>query len=85
MTFDRDLMGKMNPETMNETRTGTIQRYDFSRGFGFVRPHGGDSDLFFHISACRPAGFEPCAGNVVSFEVEQAPDGRSRAINVVRA
>jgi cold shock CspA family protein len=67
---------------MDEKR-GTIQRYDFNRGFGFVKPAESDKDVFFHISMVAP-GYEPIERDTVTFQIETAPDGRLRATNVCK-
>ncbi|MCC4617257.1 cold shock domain-containing protein [Xanthomonas campestris pv. asclepiadis] len=64
---------------------GTLTRWNTDRGFGFITPAQPGDDLFVHISAF-PRGFEtPQIGEVISFETEPGPDGRPRAVRVVRA
>ncbi|MCC8473906.1 excalibur calcium-binding domain-containing protein [Xanthomonas arboricola] len=63
---------------------GTLTRWNTDRGFGFITPAQPGDDLFVHISAF-PRSFEaPRIGEVISFETEPGPDGRPRAVRVVR-
>lgn len=64
---------------------GTLTRWNSDRGFGFITPAQPGDDVFVHISAF-PRGFEsPRIGEVISFETEPGPDGRLRAVRVIRA
>lgn len=63
---------------------GTLTRWNDDRGFGFITPAQGGSELFVHISAFPRDGVRPAVGELVSFEKESAPDGRLRAIRVMR-
>ncbi|WP_338000684.1 excalibur calcium-binding domain-containing protein [Xanthomonas cucurbitae] len=62
-----------------------MTHWNTDRGFGFITPAQPGDDLFVHISAF-PRGFEsPRIGEVISFETEPGPDGRLRAVRVIRA
>ena len=64
--------------------TGTIKSLR-DRGFGFITPDGGTSDLFFHHSAVTDGGFEMMReGQRVSFDTEPDPrdSSRERAVRV---
>jgi cold shock CspA family protein len=63
---------------------GTLVRWNEDRGFGFVRPAQGLEDIFVHISAFPRDGTRPSIDETLSFEVERGPDGRKRAIRVMR-
>ncbi|MCG6871352.1 MAG: cold-shock protein [Gammaproteobacteria bacterium] len=50
--------------------TGTVKFFNATKGFGFIEPEGGGSDVFVHISAVERAGLGTLnEGQRVSFEV----------------
>jgi CspA family cold shock protein len=65
--------------------TGTVKWFNESKGFGFISPSDGSSDVFVHFSAIQGGGFKTLAeGQAVSFEVESGPKG-PHATNVTEA
>jgi CspA family cold shock protein len=60
---------------------GTVKWYNESKGYGFISPKDGGTDVFVHHSAiCGRMGNKTLAeGQRVSFELERAPKGRSAA------
>ena len=62
---------------------GTLTKWNDERGFGFITPAGGKGDLFVHISAF-PRGECPRLNEMISFEVEAGPDGKQRAVRIMR-
>jgi uncharacterized membrane protein YsdA (DUF1294 family)/cold shock CspA family protein len=60
--------------------SGTLTAWNDDRGFGFIVDESGHR-TFAHISAFR--GGRPVDGDRLSFDVEQTPDGKTRAVNVV--
>jgi cold shock CspA family protein len=63
---------------------GTLTRWNDDRGFGFITPAKGTGELFVHISAFPRDGKRPRIDELISFEVENGPDGRPRAVRVMR-
>jgi CspA family cold shock protein len=53
--------------------TGTVDRFDETRGFGFIKPHSGGADVFFHHSAVAGAPVRP--GDQVEFRLGEGPKG----------
>jgi CspA family cold shock protein len=52
--------------------TGTVKWFNGQKGFGFIQPDQGGSDVFVHISAVERAGLNGLQeGQKVSYELEQ--------------
>jgi len=52
--------------------SGTVKWFNTAKGFGFIQPDDGGSDVFVHISAVEQAGLRGLnEGDIVSFELEQ--------------
>jgi cold shock protein len=50
--------------------TGTVKFFNAQKGYGFIAPEGGDSDVFVHISAVEQAGLKTLhEGQRLSFDV----------------
>lgn len=64
---------------------GTLTRWNDDRGFGFITPAAqGERELFVHISAFPPGGGRPMVNELISFGIETGPDGRKRAVSIMR-
>lgn len=51
--------------------TGTVKWFNGQKGFGFIQPNDGGTDVFVHISAVERAGLTGLAeGQQVSFEAK---------------
>ncbi|MCZ0735437.1 cold-shock protein [Phreatobacter sp. AB_2022a] len=51
-------------------QTGTVKWFNSQKGFGFIQPDDGGSDVFVHISAVERAGMYGLnEGQKISFEV----------------
>ena len=63
---------------------GSVKWFNPTKGFGFVAPDTGGKDVFVHISAVQKAGLRTLnEGQTISFEVEEQPNGRAAAVNLV--
>ncbi|MFK4823594.1 cold-shock protein [Paenochrobactrum sp. BZR 588] len=67
--------------------TGTVKWFNTTKGFGFIQPDQGGTDVFVHISAVQRAGLNSLdEGQKVSYEIVQdRRSGRSSADNLVAA
>jgi CspA family cold shock protein len=62
--------------------TGTVKFFNDDKGFGFITPEDGGTDVFVHVSALSRGG-SLREGDNVSFEVGQdRKTGKSKAENV---
>ena len=64
-----------------EVRTGRIDRFDESRGFGFIQEDGTRERYFVHVSALLD---EVREGDKVTFDLERGPRGLN-AVGVKKA
>jgi CspA family cold shock protein len=65
--------------------TGTVKWFNPTKGFGFIQPDEGGSDIFVHISAVQAGGFRGLdEGQRVKYELE-AKNGRTSAVNLADA
>ena len=59
---------------------GTVKWFNTTKGFGFIEPEEGGSDVFVHISAVERSGLTGLADNQkVSYELVEGRDGRMMA------
>lgn len=66
---------------------GTVKWFNAIKGFGFIQPDDGGSDVFVHISAVERAGMQSLAeGQKLQFEiVRDNKSGKSSAGNLQAA
>jgi CspA family cold shock protein len=61
---------------------GTVKFFNNTKGFGFITPDDGGSDLFVHFSEIQATGFKTLAdGQRVTFEKKDGQKG-AQAVNV---
>ena len=64
--------------------SGTVKWFNSTKGFGFIQPDDGGSDVFVHISAVERAGMVSLhEGQKVSFELQKDPrSGKTAAADL---
>ena len=62
---------------------GTVKWYRPEKNYGFIAPDMGEKDIFVHRSALDAAGIKDLREEQrVSFDVEEAKDGRCNAVRL---
>ena len=65
--------------------TGTVKWFNSTKGFGFIQPDDGGSDVFVHISAVERAGLRTLnEGQRISYDIV-SEKGRNSAANLKEA
>ncbi|MBN9033872.1 MAG: cold-shock protein [Rhizobiales bacterium 63-7] len=64
--------------------SGTVKWFNDTKGFGFIAPDDGATDVFVHISAVERSGLRSLAeGQKVSYDIVQdRKSGKSSADNL---
>ena len=67
--------------------TGTVKWFNSQKGFGFIQPDQGGTDVFVHISAVERAGLSGLnEGDKISYDlVADKRSGKSNAENLKKA
>ncbi|MCT4635154.1 MAG: cold-shock protein [Rickettsiales bacterium] len=62
--------------------TGIVKWFNATKGYGFIQPEEGTSDVFVHISALEEAGISGLKeGEKISYEVA-TNKGKTSAVNL---
>ena len=65
--------------------TGTVKWFNATKGFGFIQPDSGGTDVFVHISAVERAGMSGLnEGQKISYDVVNER-GKDAAANLKNA
>jgi len=65
---------------------GTVKWFNTTKGYGFIAPEDGGSDIFVHISAVEQSGMTGLADDqAIEFDLIEGRDGRKMAGNLKAA
>lgn len=63
--------------------TGTLKFFNTSKGYGFIQPEEGGTDVFVHMTALDKAGIGTLKeGQRVQFDVVKGQNGKEAADNL---
>jgi CspA family cold shock protein len=64
--------------------TGKVKFFNVDKGFGFIKPDQGGTDIFVHATALEKAGIRSLAENqAIAYDEEQdRKSGKARAVNL---
>ncbi len=64
--------------------TGTVKWFNSTKGFGFIQPDNGSTDVFVHISAVERAGMRSLTdGQKITYDIVQdRKSGKNSADNL---
>ena len=61
---------------------GKVKWFNNAKGYGFILPDSGESDLFVHYSSLEMSGYRTLkAGQDVEFDMQEGPKGY-HAVNI---
>jgi len=64
---------------------GTVKWFNATKGYGFIAPEDGGSDIFVHISSVEQSGLTGLADDQkVTFDLVEGRDGRQMAGNIAK-
>jgi CspA family cold shock protein len=62
---------------------GTVKWFNSTKGFGFIQPEDGTSDVFVHISDVQRAGLNGLnEGDKLSYDTQRGQQGKVSACNL---
>jgi len=62
---------------------GTVKWFNTDKGYGFIAPENGGTDVFVHISAVERAGLQGLKdGQKLSYEMETGRNGKTSAVDL---
>ena len=62
---------------------GTVKWFNTQKGYGFINPDEGESDVFVHITAVQNSGLNGLnEGQKVTYELEEQRNGKMAAVGL---
>ena len=62
---------------------GTVKWFNSTKGYEFIEPEDGGADVFVHITAVQASGMDGLEeGQKLSFDLEEAKNGKTNAVNL---
>ena len=67
--------------------TGTVKWFNGQKGYGFIQPDDGGSDIFVHITAVEQAGMKSLnEGQKINYDLQKDEQrGKTSAVNLKTA
>jgi CspA family cold shock protein len=67
----------------NPVSNGTVKWFNATKGYGFIQPEDGTSDVFVHISDMQRSGIaELREGDKLTYDVQRGQQGKMSACNL---
>ena len=65
---------------------GTVKFFNYDKGYGFISNDAGGADAFVHVTAVEAAGLPGLNKDErVTYDLEPTSNGKTSAMNLVRA
>lgn len=62
---------------------GTVKWFNATKGYGFIQPQDGSSDVFLHISDVQRSGLrDPREGDKLEYDLQRGQQGKVSAANL---
>lgn len=62
---------------------GIVKWFNPAKGFGFIQPEDGSTDVFVHVSAVERSGLHHLGeGQRIEYDIERGQQGKSSAVNL---
>lgn len=64
---------------------GKVKWFNEEKGYGFIEPENGGTDVFFHFSSIKVKGFKTLAnGQLVEFDTEKTDKGiKAKTVKII--
>lgn len=62
---------------------GTLQTWDDTKGFGFIKPRDGGQNIFVHIKDFKHDTYRPLAGGTILYRIKHDENGKLKAYDAM--